>query len=172
MNKELCIKVGKWNNSILRCTVKKHKLFLFDSGFNLGLDWCTLLIFSVIKCGVVGCKANKSRNSKDLYFVFCQIKSVFFRWSLNAEFGDHNLHKGVDNNIKVLVTSINVLITCIRVLVTYIKLLITSIKVLITYIKVLITCIKVLITYIKVLITNIKLLITYIKMLIIYIRFC
>jgi hypothetical protein len=25
MNKELCIKVGKWNKSILWCTVKKHQ---------------------------------------------------------------------------------------------------------------------------------------------------
>ena len=150
----------------------RNQLLFFNAGFNLGLEWCTLLISSVIKCGVVGCKASKARNSKDWYFISCQFKSEFTWWSLNAEFGDHNLHKGVDNYIKVFITSINVLITCIKVLITSIKVLITYIKLLITCIKVLITYIKVLITNIKVLITNIKLLITYIKMLIICIRCC
>jgi hypothetical protein len=44
MNKELCIKVGIWNNSILWCTVKKTSNF--TSHVSLYLPICVLLLES------------------------------------------------------------------------------------------------------------------------------
>ena len=48
MNKELCIKVGKWNNSILWCTVKKHQIsILVLAKYMLEqTKWCPFVIAS------------------------------------------------------------------------------------------------------------------------------
>jgi len=53
MNKELCIKAGKLNNSILRCTVKKKNIKLLDKQCIMILKCLPGTLFTPRVCSLV-----------------------------------------------------------------------------------------------------------------------
>ena len=88
MNKELCIKVGKWNNSILWCTVEKTlKKFLKD-------------FFITERCGQQEISKNlhKGQAEKEILIPWSNtIRSGIDKYCVNSE----NNREKLDNDTKV-----------------------------------------------------------------------